>query len=108
MAKNDKKEEILQETLEVNKEGLNGKGEETEKKKTPNYSDAELDKMAIESAKNIKKETLVKIRIPKDQLNKNDEVVPVVINGYFWSIKRGETVEVPSVVAEVLEQAELI
>ena len=101
MAKNDIKEELIQPMLGDNQE-------EIKKTETPNLSEAELDKMALESAKKIKKEKLVKIKIPKDPLNKNDEVVPVVINGYFWYIKRGESVEVPEVVSEVLEQAGLI
>lgn len=45
------------------------------------------------------------IRLPKDQLNKEDVVVPVCINGYTYQIKRGERVDVPEEVARILEEA---
>ena len=48
---------------------------------------------------------MVRIKIPVDPLNKDDLQVPVMINGYLWNIKRGETVEVPSVVADILQEA---
>lgn len=47
----------------------------------------------------------VSIRLPKDQLNKEDVVVPVCINGYTYQIKRGERVDVPEEVARILEEA---
>ena len=47
----------------------------------------------------------VRIRLPKDQLNKEDVVVPVCINGYTYQIKRGEWVDVPEEVARILEEA---
>lgn len=48
----------------------------------------------------------VKIRLAKDEVRGEDQVV--TINGYSMTIKRGHTVEVPQGVAEVLEQAGLI
>lgn len=54
-----------------------------------------------------KTEKTVKIRIPLTRENTSD--VFVNVNGRTWLIKRGETVEVPEIVAEVLhhqEQAE--
>ena len=50
-----------------------------------------------------KKETEI-IRIPKTKEDKGD--VFVGINGYTYLIKRGETVEVPKAVAEVLRHQE--
>ena len=53
-------------------------------------SEAEIDKVAKETGVALKAEEKVKIKIPVDQLNKNDDSVPVVINGYIYQIKRGE------------------
>ena len=50
------------------------------------------------------KEKLVKIRLPITRDQQDD--VFVGVNGRTWLIKRGETVEVPEVVAEVIEQSE--
>ena len=47
----------------------------------------------------------VRIRLPKDKLNKEDVVVPVCITGYTYQIKRGEWVDVPEEVARILEEA---
>jgi len=68
-------------------------------------TDAQLDYLAKAAGEEIKKLPKVKIRIPKDPLNPKDEVVPVCINGYIWQIKRGETVEVPKPVADILADA---
>ena len=50
----------------------------------------------------------VKIKIPVDPQNPKDLDVYVQINGYPWIIKRGETVEVPVAVAEILQKAKYI
>lgn len=47
---------------------------------------------------------MVKIRLPLTRTEKNDEYVAV--NGKSYLIKRGETVEVPDYVAEVLQHSE--
>lgn len=70
-------------------------------------TDAEMEKEAKETAKKVKEKT-VRIKIPVDPLNPKDLMVPVVINGYLWNIKRGETVEVPENVANILENAKYI
>lgn len=71
-------------------------------------SDKEQDKKeALKTAKELKKAT-VRIKIPVDPLNPKDLVVPVMINGYIWEIKRGETVDVPEEVANILENAKYI
>ena len=51
---------------------------------------------------------LVKIKIPMDKENPGEKFVPVTINGWTWTIKRGETVEVPEAVAKLLEDANYI
>lgn len=77
-------------------------------KKVENISLKESDeKEAINTAKVLKKKT-IRIKIPIDPLNPKDLVVPVMINGYIWQIKRGETVDVPEEVAKILENAKYI
>ena len=49
-------------------------------------------------------EKLVKIRIPRER--GNDADVYVAVNDRSWLIKRGEEVEVPECVAEVLRNRE--
>lgn len=49
-------------------------------------------------------EKTVKIRIPKEHADQED--VFVSVNERTWLIKRGETVEVPECVAEVLANSE--
>lgn len=51
---------------------------------------------------------LVKIKIPMDKENPGEKLVPVTINGWTWTIMRGETVEVPEAVAKILEDANYI
>lgn len=50
------------------------------------------------------KEKTVTIRLPLTRTEKDD--VPVGVNGRTWLIKRGEDVEVPACVAEVLQHQE--
>ena len=50
------------------------------------------------------KEKMVKIRIPRERANQED--VFVSVNMRTWLIKRGETVEVPECVTEVLQHQE--
>ena len=64
--------------------------------------------VAIKTAKTIKSEKNVEIKIPVDPQNPKDLIVPVVINGYRWRIKRGEKVSVPASVAKILEEAKYI
>lgn len=75
------------------------------KVETPNYTDRELDEMAKESAKLAEENGRVKVRVPIDQLNKDDKVVHVIVNGYPYYVKRGESQMVPEVVAQILEEA---
>lgn len=52
----------------------------------------------------VEKQPTVRIKIQKLK-DRNDEYVPVGINGYIQYIPVGETVEVPEQVAEILENA---
>lgn len=78
------------------------------KKESVIMTDAQMDAMADNIGNNLRKSDKVRIKIPIDPMNKSDKVVPVCINGHLYRINRGETVEVPVVVAEVLEQSEYI
>lgn len=52
----------------------------------------------------VEKQPTVRIKIPKLK-DRQDEYVPVGINGYIQYVPVGETVEVPEQVAEILENA---
>ncbi len=62
--------------------------------------------MAAARALNAQKK--VRVRIPLHPLNEDDRVVPVSVNGYNFFIRRGEWVEVPETVAELLANADYI
>lgn len=59
--------------------------------------------MATEN-KPVEKKNTVKIKLPLTRTEKDD--VYVAVNGKSYLIKRGETVEVPASVAEVLQHKE--
>lgn len=54
------------------------------------------------------KEKRVRIKIPVDPLNPKDMAVTVKVNGYAFVIKRGESVEVPESIANILSEAKYI
>ena len=70
--------------------------------------DAKHTEVAKKTAKAIKNKKMVEIKIPIDSQNPKDLIVPVIINGYRWEIKRGEKVVVPAQVAKILEEANYI
>lgn len=90
-----KKEQKMNETIEEIKA------------KEIKLNEAQCDKESIDTAEELKKD-LVEIKIPIDQLNKNDKTVEVFINGYRWSIERGKEVKVPRAVKEILTNAKYI
>ena len=49
-----------------------------------------------------------KIRIPVDKQNQKDLFVRVGLNGVVYQIKRGETVEVPKSIVQILREAKYI
>lgn len=71
-------------------------------------SDKEIDKMAEDFGEILNKEPKVTIKIPFDSKNPSDTTVPVGLNGYIYYIKRGQKVEVPETIANILEEAKYI
>lgn len=80
----------------------------TETQTTEPLTDAMIDDMAKKFGKELAKQPKVNIRIPKDPLNPKDDSVPVGVNGYYFVIKRGEYVDVPQTVADILREANYI
>ena len=70
--------------------------------------EADLDAQARSTGAMLAKEKKVRIKIPEDHKNPMNRVVPVCINGYLYYINRGQTVEVPETVADILAQAQYI
>lgn len=54
------------------------------------------------------KDERILITLPRDPLNPDEKVERVIINGACTTIKRGEEVEVPREVYEVLKQGKRI
>lgn len=77
-----------------------------EKKKV--LTEAEIEAQARTTGEVLAQQKKVRIKIPEDRKNPANRVVPVGINGYLYYINRGETVEVPEAVAEILSQASYI
>ena len=82
--------------------------EVTTTQKTPEVTDEQIDNSAKATGQQLKKEEMVEIKIPVDPLNPKDLMVPVVIDGYIYQIKRGEKVKVPKEVEKILERAKII
>ena len=78
------------------------------KKESAVMTDAQMDAMSESVGNTLRKSDKVRIKIPIDPMNKSDKVVTVCVNGHLYRINRGEAVEVPAVVAEILEQSEYI
>ena len=70
--------------------------------------DAKHVEVAKQTARTIKSKKMVEVKIPVDPQNPRDLIVPVIINGYRWEIKRGEKVSVPEPVAKILEESKYI
>ncbi len=64
------------------------------------------DSMATGEA--LSKENQVTLVVPKSELNPQEKMVPVTINGYTYQILRGEQVTVPQTVADILREAKYI
>lgn len=72
-------------------------------------SDAEMNKIAKQTNKELKNtQKMVEIIIPISERNPDDLVVPVTINGYTYQIKRGQEVTVPEEVKRILKEAKYI
>jgi hypothetical protein len=79
-----------------------------ENRPTPEPTQAEYREMEEDAVAKIMKQKKVRVRlyqVPKDSSDQPWPDVPVAINGYVWVIQRGETVEIPQSVADILEEA---
>lgn len=84
-------------------------------------TEAQLDQMAVNTGKELNEQRKVKVKLylpPEEKqrlqaatLKGIDAELPcevVIVNGYRYSIARGQDVEVPETVAQILEEAGLI
>jgi hypothetical protein len=69
-------------------------------------SDNQIDAQAKDFGQQLADGEKVTIKLPIDDRLQDPQ--PVGINGYFYHIKRGEKVEVPLAVKEILENAGLL
>lgn len=67
-------------------------------------TDAEADKAAMDFGAKLKAYPKVKCVVPINPLNKKITDCTVCLNGYIFQIKRGEKVEVPEPIYEILEE----
>lgn len=76
--------------------------------KLPALNENDLIKESLSVKEVLDKEERIPVTIPISELNPQDLVVPVTINGYTYSIKRGEEVLIPRTVKELLSEAKYI
>lgn len=96
--------EKLQAAEEKAKEASDSAKEaKTESKLTEAQKRAKLERDLHEAMQKAKKDT-VKVKIPKTETERED--VFVCVNGFSYLIQRGQEVEVPKFVAEVLKNSE--
>lgn len=114
MAKTKQKDLVVEDALEVNNdveaEEVNNDVEAEKESEIKEKESVEVTKQPNPGERYAPKEygKEVTIKIPKNELNPNDDVIPVRINQYKWNIKRGVEVKVPEAVKEVLENANYI
>lgn len=103
-------EEQLSKLKEIEQRELEVQAKEVEvSKKLKEISDWELIKESKKTAKTLKEtQKMVTIVVPISEMNPKDLNVPVTINGFTWNIKRGEEVEVPEEVKNILKEAKYI
>lgn len=82
---------------------------ETKRKKTsPEPTAAEYNQMYRSTVEELNAMPKVKVRLYQVPKDSSDEKLPdqtVAINGHVYQIQRGETVEVPEEVANILSEA---
>ncbi len=81
---------------------------EEQAKQLPDISAKELIDDSLSTGELLAKEDKVTLVVPKSELNPQEKMVPVTINGYTYSIRRGEQVTVPQTVADILKEAKYI
>ena len=69
-------------------------------------TEAEMAQAESNTLKTVSGQERTRVKLPL--INKNDPEVSVHINGVRYTIKRGQTVELPAAVIEVLEHADLL
>ncbi len=85
------------------------KAQEEVEARVKEISDAEMNKIARQTNKELKNtQKTVDVIIPISERNPDDLLVPVTINGYTYQIKRGEEVKVPEEVKRILKEAKYI
>lgn len=94
--------------LEAEKAAIQKQKEEVEAR-VKEISDAEMNKIAKQTNKELKNtQKMVSVIIPISERNPSDLLVPVTINGFTYQIKRGEEVTVPEEVKRILKEAKYI
>ena len=99
--------------LEKLQDDLNIAKEEAKEQATSFSKLKEVDKVtlrndSIQTGAELKKEEKITITIPKSELNPHEMNVPVTVNGWTYNIKRGERVEVPMTVFNILKEAKYL
>lgn len=104
----EKKEELkkIQDDLNIVKE--EAKEQATSFSKLKEVDKVTLRNDSIQTGEELKKEAKITITIPKSELNPHEMNVPVTVNGWTYNIKRGERVEVPMTVFNILKEAKYL
>ena len=98
--------EKLQDDLNTAKE--EAKEQATSFSKLKEVDNVTLRNDSIQTGAELKKEEKITITIPKSEINPHEMNVPVTVNGWTYNIKRGERVEVPMTVFNILKEAKYI
>ncbi len=73
--------------------------------KEPGYKKVSVSKDMSDMKKYLDSQPKLRVKIPHNSANHKDEApVTVRVNGYLYVIKRGEAVEVPEQIYNILEQ----
>ena len=84
------------------------KEEATSFSKLKEVDEVTLRNDSVQTGAELKKEKKITITIPKSELNPHEMNVPVTVNGWTYNIKRGERVEVPMTVFNILKEAKYL
>lgn len=74
----------------------------------PTLTSTELEQVVLDTQAQLKAQKKYMIRIRKDKDPKAPNYETVQINGYTFTIKKGEDVEVPETVRDILVEAGII
>lgn len=101
----DRIETVVSGTTSIREEGKRMKVNTTKTVKE-GLTDRAIDWIASQSGNKLKQAEKVRVRIPK--MPGEDEVVECCINGYVFVIQRGQTMELPSPVVDLLATAGIV